>query len=139
MTILCQERPDDGFDLVLDEALVSYVTLTVQLEIRIVDATRDTLMITISTPFCINDTDGTSHDPIDPETNDPRIGEVILRLRFNRLATGNIDPDGTLRLVFDDGFAITVRPDPKYEAWDLEHSGFKIVARAGGELAIWDR
>lgn len=139
MTIRRRELPGGGFDLVLDSACVSYITLTVRLEFGIRDATRDTLKVVISTPFCVGETEGDLSAPIDPEKDDPRIGELILRLRHKILTESHADPDGTLRLRFDNGVVIVVGPDPQYEAWDIDHSDFKVVSAAGGELSIWEQ
>ncbi len=100
---------------------------------------RDTLKIAISTPFRVGESEDTLSEPIDPEKNDPRIGEVILCLRFKTLTKCRIDPGGTLKLTFDDGFVVIIGPDSQYEAWDIEHKMFKIIGAAGGELAIWER
>lgn len=139
MTIRVRELNDDEFDLVLEDAQVANVGLAVQLNIYIQDAIRDTLKIAISTPFRAGESEDALDGPIDPEKDDPRIGEVIVRLRRKILTQCHIDQDGTLKLRFDDGFVILVGPDQKYEAWDLDHARFKIVGAAGGELAIWNR
>jgi hypothetical protein len=139
MMIELRGQDDQGFDVApLECAQVAYIQLTVQLEIAILDATRDALEITISTPFCVGESEDALSEPIDPEKNDPRIGEVILRLRFKTLTKCRIDPDCTLKLTFDDGFVVVIGPDPLYEAWDIEHKKFKIVGAAGGGFAIWD-
>lgn len=135
-----RDLEDHGFDIApLERAQVSYLELTGQLEIGIRDSTRETLQITISTPFCAGESEDELSEPVDPEKDDPRVGEVILRLRFKTLTQCRIESSGTLKLAFDDGFVVIVGPDPRYEAWDIEHQKFKIVGAAGGELAIWDR
>ena len=92
----------------------------------------------ISTPFRVGESEDAPSELIDPEKYDPRIGEVILRLRFKTLTKCRIDPNCILKLMFDDGFVVVIGPDPQYEAWEIEHKKFKIVGVAGGLFAIWD-
>jgi len=51
-----------------------------------------------------------------------------------------VDADTTLLLAFADGTTITVRADPRYEAWQVNGPGdFLMVCVPGtsGELADW--
>jgi hypothetical protein len=139
MTIQPQELSDGEFNFTLEDAQVSHTVLGAQFDIYIKDPTRTGLKITITTPFRVGGSEGPLSEPIDPEKDDPRIGKLILNLRRKELVLCYVDPDGTLKLRFDDGLAIVVGPDPEYEAWELDHPKFKIVGAAGGELAIWDR
>ena len=46
--------------------------------------------------------------------------------------------DGSLELRFTDGDALTVPPDPDYEAWELAGpEGMLVVSTPGGGLAVW--
>jgi hypothetical protein len=140
MTIQPQElRDGEEFDFALEDAQVSYAGLGAQFDIYIQDAAQAGLKITITTPFRIGEAERPLSEPIDPEKDDPRIGKLILSLRRKKLVLCHVDPDGTLKLRFDDGLVIVVEPDPEYEAWELDHARFKIVGAAGGELAIWER
>lgn len=46
--------------------------------------------------------------------------------------------DAVLIIAFENGKAIEVRPDERYEAWELVSSiGERWICMPGGELAIW--
>lgn len=46
--------------------------------------------------------------------------------------------NGRLEIAFTDGSALSVEPDPKYEAWDLRGPRhFLVVSTPGGGLAVW--
>jgi hypothetical protein len=129
----------DGFDVVLDDVEVSQIVFTVQLGITVCDKDRDYLNIIISSPFRIRKENDGEWQEIDPENEDPRLGDVVFVLRYKHLKRCHIAKSGTLALGFDKGLAIEVPPDAHYEAWDLDHKLFKIIATPGGELAVWDR
>jgi Family of unknown function (DUF6188) len=46
--------------------------------------------------------------------------------------------DGRLELAFTDGTVIEVPAHEKYEAWEIDGAGYKLLVTPGGELAIWD-
>lgn len=57
---------------------------------------------------------------------------------LNQAAEATIADDGQLTLRFTEGTSLTVRPDDKYEAWQLrDDNGLLIVCTPGGGLAIW--
>ena len=46
---------------------------------------------------------------------------------------------GRLDIAFEDGRAVTVEPNPSYEAWEVTAGTLKLVCLpGGGEPAIWD-
>ena len=46
--------------------------------------------------------------------------------------------EGVLTLRFDQGPVITVKPDDRFEAWQVRNdAGLLIVCTPGGELAVW--
>lgn len=48
--------------------------------------------------------------------------------------------DGALRVTFTDGTALGAEPDAKYEAWEVNATGLKIMARpGGGEPALFEQ
>jgi hypothetical protein len=57
---------------------------------------------------------------------------------LNQATEATIADDGQLTLRFAEGTSLTVRPDDKYEAWQLsDDTGLLIVCMPGGDLAIW--
>ncbi|MFB9905095.1 DUF6188 family protein [Allokutzneria oryzae] len=47
---------------------------------------------------------------------------------------------GALHLGFDNGYHLTVEPDPRFEAWSATGPGeLRVVCTPGGELATWGR
>ena len=64
----------------------------------------------------------------------------VLALYPTTLTAASIDPDGTLRLVFDNSRVISVPPDPRYEPWGIVGPGrAQVVCMPGtpGALVIW--
>jgi hypothetical protein len=64
----------------------------------------------------------------------------VLALYPATLVVASIDPDGTLRLVFDNGGSIGVPPDMDYEPWEILGPGTAhVVCTPGipGALAVW--
>lgn len=75
---------------------------------------------------------------LDPAERD-RLGP-ILALYPARLIGATIDPDGTLRLVFDNGGVVVVPPDNDHEPWQIRGAGTALVVCTPGipgELAVW--
>jgi hypothetical protein len=130
-----RERADD-FDVVLEDVEVSQIVFSVQLGITVCDKDLDYLDIIISSPFRIRKESDGEWQEIDPEGDDPRLGDVVFALRYKHLKSCHIAKSGTLFLEFDQGLAIEVTPDAHYEAWDVDQKRFKIVATPGGELAV---
>ncbi|MFJ4091844.1 DUF6188 family protein [Kitasatospora sp. NPDC089913] len=45
---------------------------------------------------------------------------------------------GSLRLLLDNGFRLTSKADPLFEAWEvLGPGGWRIISMPGGKLAVW--
>ena len=90
--------------------------------------------IVIGAPFNLTRTDDSwSLDPEDSETMCPALS--LVRKKVSNIV---IDENGALRMHFDQGYRLTVEPDPHYEAWNLSTpTGWKFVVMPGGELAIW--
>ena len=72
-------------------------------------------------------------------TTDPSEGPdpLCLRMLSKVVAAAVAQPDGSLRVEFADGSALTVDPDV-YEPWELSSSnGLQVVSIAGGGLDLW--
>jgi hypothetical protein len=132
-------REDGDVEIQLSDAEVSSVTLTVQLAVVIADKDRDYLTVTLSTPFNVRERDNREWHTVDPEEGGPALGRLVVALRNKAATRCHISADGTLALEFGGDVTLSVPPDAHYEAWDVDHKGFKIVAGPGGALAIWDR
>jgi hypothetical protein len=92
--------------------------------------------VVIESPFILT-VGGTDH-PLDPAARD-RLGP-LLGIYPDSLRSGHVGPDGTLRLDFASGAAITVPSNPQYEAWSIVGPGNALVVCSpgtSGELAIW--
>jgi len=64
----------------------------------------------------------------------------FLHLYPDTLSSSSVDADGTLHLVFASGATLSVPPDPRYEAWQVNGPGtFLVVCVPGnsGDLAVW--
>jgi Family of unknown function (DUF6188) len=134
------EEKTDGYQVVLGDAQVTQVLLDYRLGITILDNDNDWLKLVIASMFSTRD--GGPDVPtalIHPEKATSDLGALAVTLRFQRLSKCYIAKDGTLTLGFESGLTITVPPDAHYEAWDLDHKLFKVIAMPGGELAIWDK
>ena len=56
------------------------------------------------------------------------------------LVANEIEPDGTLRLMFQSGDRISVPPDPHHEPWQINGPGDALVVCTSGvpaKLATW--
>jgi uncharacterized protein DUF6188 len=129
---------EDGCRFRANEAVVGQVTLGEELRIVIFGRDGESAEITIATPFRVQCNENGAHANIDPEADDPSLGQLILSLRKQPLIGGMMSTAGTLALEFG-GCTIDVPPDVRYEAWAIDARQFKIVAVPGDELAIWRR
>jgi hypothetical protein len=95
--------------------------------------------IRIECPFDLEESDAVSVT-IDPENVGAvqRLGSM-LRGRVVEVATAD-DEAGLLSVIFIGGLALTVPPDPDFEAWlTTAADGSMIVALPGGGLSFWGR
>jgi hypothetical protein len=95
---------------------------------------RDELRL--ETWFCIRDPQGTE-TPVEPEA--PGANAVlVLRLLRQTVESTDIDPDGTVKLIFGAGFELSAPPHPDVEAWTLvSRGGELVVCRPGGGVSEW--
>ncbi|MEI2279047.1 DUF6188 family protein [Paenarthrobacter ilicis] len=97
------------------------------------------LRITIEESFVLEHPDGTSH-VIDPGGDFDQLSPVLPLSRSKVVAEAKAFDDGRLEIVLQDGFRLSVVPEPKpaYEAWNVTGpDGLLIVSMPGGELALW--
>lgn len=97
------------------------------------------LRITIEESFVLEHPDGTSH-VIDPGGGFDQLSPVLPLSRSKVVAEAKAFDDGRLEIVLQDGFRLSVVPEPKsaYEAWNVTGpDGLLIVSTPGGELALW--
>jgi hypothetical protein len=113
--------------LELEGVEVSHVIFSVQLQIVLCDAGRDYLTITLSTPFRVKYA-GSEWLRLDPEDDDPRLGDVVVELRYKSLLGCRVSQDGTPNLDFGSALRIEVPRDARYEAWLLVHKTFTFGA-----------
>jgi hypothetical protein len=137
------ELVEDGDHLVvrLEGTYVSQTIIDYRFGLLVVDEVQDALRIAISTPFRFKGTGDQDWKAVDPEAPDDRLGELVVAL-WRRpllpLVSCRIDRgSGRLALGFET-LDIDVRAGGRYEAWDLDHARFKLIAMPGGEVAIWD-
>lgn len=63
----------------------------------------------------------------------------VLRLFPGACESLVVESDGTLRLTFESGHAITAPPDERFEAWAVAGAGPHLVVCApGGAVAVFD-
>jgi hypothetical protein len=118
---------DGVTSLELEGVEVSHVIFSVQLQIVLCDAVRDYLTITLSTPFQVKYA-GSGWLRLDPEDDDPRLGDVVVGLRYKSLLECRVSQGGTLSLDFGPALRIEVPRDARYEAWLLVHKTFTLGA-----------
>jgi hypothetical protein len=75
----------------------------------------------IAAPFTLRLTTGGGERTLDP-VETPALAPVLALLR-RRLASLTVTRDGELTLEFDGGMALTVRPSPRHDAWELQGGG----------------
>ena len=86
-------------------------------------------------PCFVTGADGSEHRI---ELSDPKTIPLLLALQ-GRIITEASAEEGTLRAVVDNGGALRVPPDAKYEAWRIEGPGDAgVVCMPGGETVSWE-
>lgn len=92
--------------------------------------------IVIETPFVI-----TVHGhevALDPERRE-ELGP-LLGIYPATMASATVEPDLTLRLLFDDGTTLRVPQHPHYESWHVVGPGSRLIVcppAGDGSLAVW--
>jgi hypothetical protein len=108
----CEIRtlPDGGRDFILTEPKLSFIRIDMQSRLQFGEA-----QLEIETPFTLTTTDGSYElDPGDRAGLGPLLSlypDQIVHLMMRR--------DGTLDATFASGSVLTVKPHPKYEAWNI--------------------
>jgi len=95
--------------------------------------------ITIEESFVLEHPDGTSH-VVEPGGDFDQLSPVLPLSRSKVVAEARAFDDGRLEIVIQDGFRLSVAPEPEsaYEAWNVTGpDGLLIVSTPGGELALW--
>jgi hypothetical protein len=95
--------------------------------------------ITIEASFILEHPDGTSH-VVEPGGDFDQLGPVLPLSRSKVVSEGRAFDDGRLEIVIQDGFRLSVVPDPEsaYESWNVTGpDGLMIVSLPGRELALW--
>lgn len=135
--IRLDHRPD-GVQLAFHDADVTRVALTDRVAFDVTDRDRDTLRVSLATPFEVRHARGETWT-LDPERDDDeRLGRLAFALRRAWLASCAATGDGTLTVTLEGGVTIVAPADPDDEAWELAHERFQVVGMAGGELAVWE-
>jgi hypothetical protein len=120
-----------GFDLGIGPCDLTFLRLDHQVRLQF-GGTE----VVIGCPFVLQRGEAEQHlDPHDRDGLGP-----WLAVYPNTLTSASVDPGATLLLAFADGTTITVRADPRYEAWQVNCPGdFLMVCAPGtsGELAVW--
>ncbi|GIG63407.1 hypothetical protein Lfu02_77790 [Longispora fulva] len=63
---------------------------------------------------------------------------AALPLFGNRVLSSVVFKTGSLRLVFDSGLHLNVKPAPDFEAWSVTGpADLRLVCMSAGDLAIW--
>jgi uncharacterized protein DUF6188 len=133
------EEQSGEFNLIFRDAQVIRVILDYRLGIIIQDYEDDRLEVVIENRFFARTEKDMPATKISPEESTTDLGTLAVSLRFQRLSQCHVAQRGTLTLGFESGLTLEIPPDPHYEAWDLDHRSFKLIATPGGELAVWDR
>lgn len=128
---------DDGYAIRAEDAEVTQVLVDYRLGFIIADGGTETLRVTISTPFEFTPAGEMESVRIDPEGAEAALGRLVLEARHQRLTSCLVDKSGRLRMRLGE-MSIDVAPDSEYEAWDVDHPQFKLVAMPGGEVAEWN-
>lgn len=95
--------------------------------------------ITIEESFVLEHPDGNSH-VVEPGGDFEKLSPVLPLSRSKVVAEARAFDDGRLEIVIQDGFRLSVVPEPEsaYEAWKVTGpDGLLMVSTPGGELALW--
>jgi hypothetical protein len=132
----------DELVLRLEGTYVSQTIIDYRFGLLVLDEQQDALRIAISNPFRFKRHEDKDWTSVDPEAHDDRLGELVVALwrpPLLPLVSCRIErASGRLKLGLDT-LDIDVPAGDRYEAWDVDHARFKLVAMPGGEVAIWDR
>ncbi len=133
MTAALDERPD-RHRWTLDDHRVTQLVVELG-AVRLATWTlHASIELRLGVPFVIQQADGVARDadPDEPEQLAP-----LLTLVGRWLETLTVTADAELTVTFSDGTILTVRPDRRYEAWQVQGGGalegVSYVARPGGE------
>jgi Family of unknown function (DUF6188) len=105
-----RELPDGGRVFELAEPMLSYIRIDHQTRLQFGEAE-----LVIECPFSLRAADAT-HE-LDPEQR-AALGP-LLALYPDTMASLVMSPDGTLTATFESGRSVVVRPDRRYEAWNI--------------------
>ena len=91
--------------------------------------------VVVENPFLLVRRDGARFS-VDPERKESL--RPLLDLFGEQLADAYADEtDGSLGLALVDGGRIEVATHPKYESWELNAPGTKLIGLPGGEIAVF--
>lgn len=122
-------QPRDLPDIAVEERELTFIRVDHQVRFQFGETE-----VMIESPFTLL-AQGQEYES-DPEHREG-LGPV-LALYPDSLRTLVVDQDGTLRLDWESGAALTVPPDPRFEAWQVSGPGHRlIVCTPGGSLAVW--
>jgi hypothetical protein len=89
--------------------------------------------IRISSRFAV-EYGGTTFE-VDPDAGD-HLGAALPLLHADG-AEARVTPEGGLEMRFDGGLRLTVAPDARFEAWQVDDSqGACVISTPGGELSV---
>jgi hypothetical protein len=126
------KRQGGGWRLPIEQRTVSRCLVDHAFALELLD--DETFVVRIEADFSLVQGEKTFQlSPSDPQSLGPALalfGRVI------RLA--HASDDGELQIVFEDGQCLSVKSDPRYEAWELVGpNGMRAVCEAGGSIAVW--
>jgi Family of unknown function (DUF6188) len=137
--VILLQRSNGGFLGKFDDAEVIQVLLDFRFALSIQDGDQaEKLDVAIATTFSARSTPDGRAAQYDPEASDPALGALAVAVRFQRVTECRVTSEGLLRLGFASDLQLEVPPSPDYEAWQLDSSDLKIIAKPGGGLAVWD-
>lgn len=129
----------DGTELAFHDAKVTAVALADAFRLDIADADRDTLRVALLGAF---EATLPAQDPwrLDwRERDDERLGRLAFALHETWLTWCRATERGVLRMVFENGIAVTAAPASDRDGWELTHERFRLAGVAGGSLAREER
>lgn len=121
----------DGWDVLINDC-----GLLIQVDFALTLITTDGFAFRIEQPLVFTDQHDDDH-LLTPEEDPTRLAPVLALARTSMKSASALD-DGRLELDFQDGSRICVSRNDDFEPWQAcGPGGLKLVASAGGELAIW--
>ena len=124
---------EEGWCLVLEEGLVQLIQIDFRLGLFLADAS-DSAKLFVGGE-CIIWADG-SPQALTPE--DPSSLAPILAFRNAKVARVSIRNTGYLRLDFKSGESLEVKPNDRYESWELGCStGLMMICSPGGSVSLF--